>query len=112
MRNQRGHAKNPGELAMRVSRELRLASQLRNLNVDSAGPPGTDAETVWVSWDRRIYGVWRATLIVFLIADLVVIFSVILLSRPSLAFTGVIASAATGLRCQGQGAAHDRVRIR
>jgi hypothetical protein len=80
MRNQRNHAKNHGELALRISRELRLASQFGTLNV--AEPPGADAETVWAGWDRRIYGVWRATLISFLIADMVVIFSVILSATP------------------------------
>jgi hypothetical protein len=85
MRNQRDHARNHGELALRISRELRLASQFGTLNV--AEPPGADAETVWAGWDRRIYGVWRATLISFLIADMVVIFSRNPLSYPSLALT-------------------------
>lgn len=78
MHDQRGHAINHGELALRVSRELRLASQFGTLNVDDAEPTGTNAETVWVSWDHRIYGVWRTTLMLFLVADLSVLVYLIL----------------------------------
>lgn len=78
MHDQRGHAINHGELALRVSKELRLAKRFGTLNVEDAEPSGTDAETVWVGWDHRIYGVWRTTLYLFIVADLIVVISVIL----------------------------------
>jgi hypothetical protein len=78
MHDQRGHAINHGELALRVSRELRpLAPQLGVLNVEDAKPSRTDAETVWVGWDHLIYGVWITTLSLFAVVDAIVLISVI-----------------------------------
>jgi hypothetical protein len=77
MHDQRGHAINHGELAFRVSRELRLAQQLGDLHVEDAKPPRTNAETVWVSWDHGIYAVWKAGLYLFFLADVIVLIFVI-----------------------------------
>jgi hypothetical protein len=77
MHDQRGHAINHGELALRVSKQLRLAPLLGTLKVEDAEPPGIDAETVWVGWDHRIYGVWRTTLMLFVVADIVVLLSLV-----------------------------------
>jgi hypothetical protein len=73
MHDQRGHAINHGELALRVSRTLGLAKQFGDLNVDDAKPTRANAETLWVGWDRRIYTAWKIALYLFLAADLAVI---------------------------------------
>jgi hypothetical protein len=72
MHDQRGHAMNHGELALRISRQLRLGNTLGNLEIEDAEPTGADAETVWVSWDHRIYHTWTWALYLFLIVDVVV----------------------------------------
>jgi hypothetical protein len=77
MHDQRGHAINHGELAFRVSRELRLAQQLGDLNVEDAKPPRTNAETVWIGWDHGIYAVWKTALYLFFLADVIVLIFVI-----------------------------------
>jgi hypothetical protein len=73
MHDQRGHAINHGELALRVSKTLGLADQLGDLNVDDAKPARANAETLWVGWDRGIYGVWKLALYLFLVADVIVL---------------------------------------
>jgi len=77
MHDQRGHAINHGELAFRVSRELRLAQQLGDLNVEDAKPSRTNAETVWIGWDHGIYAVWKGALYLFFLADMIVLIFVI-----------------------------------
>ncbi len=69
MHDQRGHAMNHGELALRISRQLGLGSKLGNLDIEDAEPAGADAETVWVSWDHRIYHTWTSALYLFLVVD-------------------------------------------
>ncbi len=74
MHNQRGHAINHGELALRVSKELGLARDLGSLAIDDAKPEFTDAESVWVGWDHGIYHVWKICLGLFIMADIIVFF--------------------------------------
>jgi hypothetical protein len=62
MHDQRGHAINFGELALRVSKELGLTKVLGRLAVDDAKPELSDSGTVWVGWDHRIYHVWKICL--------------------------------------------------
>jgi hypothetical protein len=71
MHDQRGHAMNHGELALRISRQLRLGAALGDLKIEDAEPTGADAETVWVSWDHRIYGAWKFAMYLFLVVDVV-----------------------------------------
>jgi hypothetical protein len=77
MHDQRGHAINHGELAFRVSRELHLAQRLGDLNVEDAKPSRTNAETVWIGWDHGIYAVWKGSLYLFFLADVIVLLFVI-----------------------------------
>jgi hypothetical protein len=71
MHDQRGHAMNHGELALRISRQLGLGRTLGNLEIEDAEPAGADAETVWASWDHRIYHTWTSALYLFLVVDVV-----------------------------------------
>jgi len=80
MHNQRGHAINHGELALRVSRKLGLARKLGRLAIDDAKPEFADAETVWVGWDRHIYHVWKVCLGLFIAADVGVIIMTIVIA--------------------------------
>lgn len=80
MHNQRGHAINHGELALRVSRRLGLARRLGRLAIDDAKPEFADAETVWVGWDRHIYHVWKVCLGLFIAADVGVIIMTIVIA--------------------------------
>jgi hypothetical protein len=77
MHDQRGHAMNHGELALRISRQLRLGSTLGNLQIEDAEPAGADAETVWVSWDHRIYHTWTWALYLFILVDVVALVATI-----------------------------------
>lgn len=73
MHDQRGHAINQGELALRVSNKLKLARKLGGLAVDDAKPEFTDAETVWAGWDHSIYQIWKFCLGLFIIVDVLII---------------------------------------
>ena len=73
MHDQRGHAMNHGELALRISRQLGLGRKLGSLEIEDAEPAGADAETVWVSWDHRIYHTWTTALYLFFLVDVAVL---------------------------------------
>ena len=77
MHNQRGRAINHGELAKRVSEKLFLADFLGSFEIDDGVPKKTqiDAQNVW-GVDRLIYHGWRLCMYLFMIADIVVIYSV------------------------------------
>jgi len=73
MHNHRGHAINFGELALRVSARLHLTREFGRLAIHDAKPEFTDAEHVWVGWDRHIYHVWKICLGLFIVADVIVV---------------------------------------
>jgi hypothetical protein len=77
MHDQRGHAMNQGELALRVSKKLQLERDIGRLQLEDARPKKVDAETVWVAVDHRIYHVWSRCLFLFFVADLIIIAFVI-----------------------------------
>jgi hypothetical protein len=97
MHDQRGHAINYGELARRLSKQLDLMHVLEcELNEDDAVPRITNAELVWADKASRtrsglltipklsfvrsslMYSVWRACMLLFLLADGIVIISTLL----------------------------------
>lgn len=91
MHDQRGHAINHGELAMRVSERLCLGRLIdTDLDVDDGVPKPTDANYVW-TWHREgqgqlarlvtpraghMYAVWKGCVILFLFVDTGIICSV------------------------------------
>ena len=75
MHNQRGRAINHGELLRRVSEKLSLRAQLgQSIELEDAVPKKTDAQNVW-EVDRLSYHGWMGCMILFAIADLVIIVS-------------------------------------
>lgn len=82
MHNQRGRAINHAELLRRLSAKLGLSEfLLGNVELDDAAPRKTNAQNVWAV-DHKIYAGWIACMILFLIADILIILAVGL--RPSL----------------------------
>lgn len=91
MHDQRGHAINHGELAMRVSERLGLGRLIdTELDVEDGVPKPTDANYVW-TWHREgqgqlarlvtpraghMYAVWKGCVILFLFVDIGIICSV------------------------------------
>jgi hypothetical protein len=88
MHDQRGHAINHGELAMRLSARLELSRLIKTgLEINDGVPKVTDADTVW-TWHheqagRRVslraglmYAVWKGCMFLFLLVDVGIIFSV------------------------------------
>jgi hypothetical protein len=92
MHDQRGHAINYGELAMRLSNKLPLGRLIETslVGVDDGVPKGTDAYQLW-TWHRegegplerrvtpragRMYAVWKGCMILFFLVDAGIIFSV------------------------------------
>jgi hypothetical protein len=73
MHDQRGHAMNHGEVALRISRKLQLAKDIGGVQIEDAKPKRADAETVWAAVDHRIYHIWTQFLILFIMADAVII---------------------------------------
>jgi hypothetical protein len=78
MHAQRGHAMNDGELALRISKKLHLAKHLGTLQIEDAKPEKTDAETVWMAVDHRIYHIWQLCLSLFFIADVIIVILVMI----------------------------------
>lgn len=93
MHDQRGHAINHGELAMRLSRKLGLGRLIdTDLDIDDGVPRPTDANSLW-TWHREaqgqlaglvtpraghMYAVWKGCVILFLFVDIGIICSVFL----------------------------------
>lgn len=77
MHDQRGHAMNHGQLALRISRKLQLAKDLGGVQVEDGKPARADAETLWAAVDHRIYHIWTKFLILFIVTDAVIIALVI-----------------------------------
>jgi hypothetical protein len=91
MHDQRGHAINYGELAMRLSNKLPLGRLIdTSLDEEDGVPKGTDAYSLW-TWHRegqrplerritpragRMYAVWKGCMILFFLVDVGIIFSV------------------------------------
>jgi hypothetical protein len=91
MHDQRGHAINYGELAMRLSNRLPLGRLIdTSLNVKDGVPKDIDAGVLW-TWHRegerplekqitpragRMYAVWKGCMILFFLVDVGIIFSV------------------------------------
>lgn len=77
MHSQRGRAINQAELARRTSSKLALKSFLGgNFILDDAVPSQTNAQDVW-EVDHSIYQVWKICMLLFGIADLVIVLWVI-----------------------------------
>jgi hypothetical protein len=90
MHDQRGHAINHGELAMRLSGKLGLGRLIdTSLQIDDGVPRTTDANYLW-TWQHEgkgqlvtpragyMYAVWKGCMILFLLVDAGVICSVFL----------------------------------
>lgn len=91
MHDQRGHAINHGELAMRLSGSLGLGQLIdTHLDVDDGVPRTTDADCLW-TWHREaqgqlarlvtpraghMYAVWKGCVVLFLFVDVGIICSV------------------------------------
>jgi hypothetical protein len=81
MHDQRGHAINHGELAMRLSGKLELSRLIPTaLQVEDGVPRTTDANTVWTWHHERegqrirlraglMYAVWKGLMFLFLLVD-------------------------------------------
>ena len=82
MHNQRGRAINHAELLRRLSAMLGLSDFLHgSVELDDAVPKKTNAQNVWAV-DHWIYAGWIACMILFGVADILIILAVGL--RPSL----------------------------
>lgn len=90
MHDQRGHAINHGELVRRLSEKLFLKEFLGgNFTVDDGVPGETNAEDVW-TWYKQgqkkitlraglMYAVWKGCILIFLLVDIGIIGSVLVL---------------------------------
>lgn len=97
MHDQRGHAINYGEISKRLSAELGLAQYM--LDQDDAVPRTTDAVLLWADQgagsqypriakifkpasrfirSSPMYAVWRVCMLLFLLADILVIYSTLM----------------------------------
>ena len=106
MHDQRGHAINHGELAMRLSAKLELSRLIKTgLQVEDGVPKVTDADTVW-TWHHEqagrpvslraglMYAVWKACMFLFLLVDMGIIFSVFLSIPLAIAAAAGVAAVA------------------
>jgi hypothetical protein len=109
MHDQRGHAINHGELAMRLSAKLELSRLITTgLQVEDGVPKVTDADTVW-TWHHEqagrpvslraglMYAVWKGCMFLFLLVDVGIIFSVVLSIPLAIAAAAGVAAVATAL---------------
>jgi hypothetical protein len=77
MHTQRGRAINQAELARRVSSALSLKQFLGgDFQVEDALPRKTNAQNVWDA-DHSIYHIWRVCMVLFFLADVTIIASVV-----------------------------------
>ena len=88
MHDQRGHAINHGQLAMRLSARLELGELIKtSLHVEDGVPKNTDANTLWTWHDERegwpfslragrMYAVWKGCMFLFAVVDIGIIASV------------------------------------
>ena len=109
MHDQRGHAINHGELAMRLSARLELSRLIETSldHVEDAVPKVTDANTVW-TWHHEqagrhrvslraglVYAVWKGCMFLFLLVDVGIIVSVFLSVPLAIAAAAGVAAVAT-----------------
>jgi len=77
MHSQRGRAINQAELARRASSKLSLKNFLGNdFKLDDAIPKRTNAQDVWDA-DHGIYHIWKICMALFIVADGLIILSVL-----------------------------------
>ncbi len=87
MHDQRGHAINHGELAMRLSMKLDLRQLIDiRLNEEDGVPGLTNANSIW-TWHHEniglfrraglMYAVWKGCMVLFLIVDAGILYSVV-----------------------------------
>jgi hypothetical protein len=88
MHDQRGHAINHGELAMRLSAKLELGELIKtSIHVEDGVPKKTNADTLWTWHDERegrpfslragrMYAVWKGCMFLFALVDVGIIASV------------------------------------
>jgi hypothetical protein len=97
MHDQRGHAINHGELAMRLSGKLALSPFIDTyLEVDDGMPRVTNADRLW-TWHKEgrlraglMYAVWKGCLLLFLLVDTGIICSVLVPIPAAAAIAAVI----------------------
>jgi hypothetical protein len=97
MHDQRGHAINHGELAMRLSGKLALSPFIDTfLAVKDGMPRVTDADKLW-TWHKEgrlraglMYAVWKGCLVLFLLVDIGIICSVLVPIPAAVAIAAVI----------------------
>ena len=107
MHDQRGHAINHGELVRRLSEKLFLKEFLGgNFTMDDGVPGETNAENVW-TWYKQgqkkislraglMYGVWKGCILIFLLVDIGIIGSVLVLS-PEMNRLGALVLTVVGI---------------
>jgi hypothetical protein len=108
MHDQRGHAINHGELAMRLSARLELNRLIETSldHVEDGVPKVTDANTVW-TWHHEqagqrvslraglMYAVWKGCMFLFLLVDAGIIFSVFMPIPLAVVAAAAVAAVAT-----------------
>jgi hypothetical protein len=108
MHDQRGHAINHGELAMRLSARLELSRLIETSldHVEDGVPKVTDANTVW-TWHHEqagqraslraglMYAVWKGCMFLFLLVDAGIIFSVFMSIPLAITAAAGVAAVAT-----------------